>query len=93
MNEDRDVDFGAIMNLLPIRFPTETERIQSDVADARDWTVEQRLRALLGLVSAVGKLDPSGGGFSQDRLRIKDKDEWQRCMRDFIQQQLASRSR
>ena len=77
------------MNSLPIRFPSDTERILEDVADARNWSAEQRLTALLGLLEFVEGFEAGREALRHDPYQERLEADWQRCMSDFIRQQLA----
>lgn len=77
------------MNSIPLRFPSDTERIREDVAAVCDWSPERRLLALKQLLSAVTSFAATRETRQNDRLREADEEQWQRCMSDFIQRQLA----
>lgn len=81
------------MIVIPIKFPSEVERLRQDVAETANWTTEQRLHGVLGLLHAISRFSPATNQQSGDRFHDHEKDEWQRCMRDFIQQQLQAPSR
>ena len=81
------------MTVIPIKLPSEVERLRQDVAATVDWTSEQRLHGVLGLLDAISRFATATNQQSGDRFHDHEKDEWQRGMRDFIQQQLQAQSR
>jgi hypothetical protein len=78
---------------LPIKFPSDTERIWQDVAEARHWTPEQRLLAVKELLEVVEAFDAGRAALRHDPFQERQEAEWQRCMSDFLRQQLAQEPR
>ena len=77
------------MNALRIKFPSDTERILQDVADARDLTAEQRLTSLLGLLEFIDSFESGRQALRHDPFQDQLEADWQRRMHDFIRQQLG----
>lgn len=81
------------MNELPIKFPSDTDRIWQDVAETRSWTPEQRLLAVRKMLEVAGAFEAGRAALRHDPFQERQEAEWQRCMSGFLRQQLAQQSR
>ncbi len=77
------------MTVIPVRFPSDVERVRRDVAEVRDWTAEQRLNGVKAILRAVCATPGGRAALFRDPMNDPNELEWQRIMRDFIQRQLA----
>lgn len=89
----RDVVQEFVMDTLPIKFPSDTERIWQDVAAAQSWTPEQRLLAVKELLEVVEAFESGRAALRHDPFQEQQEAEWQRCMSGFLRQQLDQQSR
>lgn len=81
------------MNALPIKFPSDSERIWQDVAEARSWTPEQRLLAVKELLEVAEAFESGRAALRHDPFQERQEAEWQRCMSGFLRQQLGQQPR
>ena len=94
MSDESPLSFrGFPVDVLPIKFPSDTERIWQDVAAARDWTPEQRLLAVKELLELTEAFDAGRAALRHDPFQERQEAEWQRCMSDFFRKQLAQQPR
>ena len=80
------------MTVIPIKFPSDVERVRRDVAEVRDWTAEQRLQGVEAILHAICATAAGRAAMFRDPLNDPHELEWQRIMRDFIRRQLARQS-
>ena len=80
------------MTVIPIKFPTDVERVRRDVDRVRDWTAEQRLMGVEAILDVICATPAGRAAMFRDPLNDPNELEWQRLMRDFIQRQLARQS-
>ena len=75
---------------IPIPFPSERERLRRAIEADRALSFRERIQALDGLWNALDLFAAATGELPErDRLRRQREEEGHRCLREFIQQQLA----
>ena len=76
---------------IPIRFPTDFERLQRAIEADRSLSFQQRILALDGIWNAVDRFVSTAIQLpARDRLRQLREEEGHQCIREFIQRQLVS---
>lgn len=80
------------MQSLPIPFPSEVERLRRAIEADRGLTYKERIQAIDGILNAIELASNSGHLPARSRLRELREEEGHRCMREFIQRQLARES-
>lgn len=80
-----------IVGRVVIPFPSEPEALYKQARAERRLTAQQRILAVADLVTAGETLARAGGVYeAQRQYQQRLEDEWRRCMREFIQQHVAS---
>jgi hypothetical protein len=70
---------------IPIKFPSERERIQSDVESQRQWTASERITAVFDLVKVLAELGTAGGRATEQlAVHERRKQQWCEAMKEFI---------
>ena len=78
---------------LPISFPSEVERLRRSIEADRSLSYLQRIQALDGIWNAVDLFASTAEELpARDRLRQLREEEGHKCIREFIQRQLAKQS-
>lgn len=74
---------------IPIKFPSERERLRRSIEADRGLDVRERIRAIDGMLATVNKLCAGASAeVDHDRLRRIRKVEVRSIFREFIQRQL-----
>ncbi len=75
---------------IPITFPTEAERLRRAIDADRSLSYQDRILALDGIWNTVDLFASTAGEQpARNRLRELREEEGHRCIREFIEQQLA----
>ena len=79
------------MNQIPIKFPTDVERLRRAIEADRSLSYRDRILALDGIWNTVDLFSATARELpARNRLRELREQEGHRCIREFIQRQLAS---
>jgi hypothetical protein len=75
---------------IPNVFPSYVERLRRAIEADRSLTFKERIQALDGILNAVDLFTSTAKELpARDRLRQLPEEEGHRCIREFIQRQLA----
>ena len=78
---------------IPIPFPSDVERLRRAIEADRSLSFRERIQALDGIWNTVDLFAATARELpGRDRLRQLREAEGHRCIRDFIQRQLAIQS-
>jgi hypothetical protein len=78
-------DSQHMANHLPIPFPTEPSELRKQLAAERQWTLAQRLLAVVDALAAAEALSQAGT-VREAQLKYHEdlEEEWRRRMKEFI---------
>ncbi len=75
---------------IPVKFPTDIERLRRAIEADRSLSYRDRILALDGIWNTVDLLSATAVELpARNRLRELREQEGHRCIREFIQRQLA----
>ncbi len=78
---------------IPIAFPSDVERLRRAIDADRSLSFRERIQALDGIWNTVDLFASTAKELpARDRLRQLREAEGHRCIREFIQRQLANQS-
>ena len=86
---------GALsrMAILPISFPTERERQRRLIEADQGLSFRERVQVIDGLVSLIDHFQVSDEiRANRERFALAEQTEKQRCLHEFVRQQLAAQA-
>jgi hypothetical protein len=76
---------------IPIRFPSEVERLRKAIEADRALNFQQRIQALDGIWNTIDLFTSTAKDLpARQKLRQLREEEGHACFREFIQRQLAN---
>ena len=81
------------MATIPISFPTERERQRRLIEADQGLSFRERVQAIDGLLAVIETFQVSEEvRANRERMQLAAQTEKQRCLHEFLQQQLASQN-